>query len=289
MNEIILKDDIKIEDLIYEVRGKKVMLDSDLAMLFGYQTKDLNRNVKNNINRFPSNYCFKLTEEEYDSLRCNFFTLKNGRGEHRKYLPYAFTEYGITMLAGILKSDLAVKMSLQIVNVFITMKNYLNTNFIEQKYINKLVLEHDSKIDLILDKLNTREENNHIFYEGQIYDAYSLLMDILSKAKKEIIIIDNYAGRKLFDIIKDIKVNIKVYTQNIDDIAKEKYELQYDNLTIINTDIFHDRFIMIDKKVLYHCGASFKDLGKKCFCISVIEDKQIIKDLIIRLGGIVDE
>ena len=289
MNEIILKDDIKIEDLIYEVRGKKVMLDSDLAMLFGYQTKDLNRNVKNNINRFPSNYCFKLTEEEYDSLRCNFFTLKNGRGEHRKYLPYAFTEYGITMLAGILKSDLAVKMSLQIVNVFITMKNYLNTNFIEQKYINKLVLEHDSKIDLILDKLNTREENNHIFYEGQIYDAYSLLMDILSKAKKEIIIIDNYAGRKLFDIIKDIKVNIKVYTQNIDDIAKEKYELQYNNLTIINTDIFHDRFIMIDKNVLYHCGASFKDLGKKCFCISVIEDKQIIKDLIIRLGGIVDE
>ena len=114
-------------------------------------------------------------------------------------------------------------------------------------------------------------------------------MDILSKAKKEIIIIDNYAGRKLFDIIKDIKVNIKVYTQNIDDIAKEKYELQYNNLTIITTDIFHDRFIMIDKKVLYHCGASFKDLGKKCFCISVIEDKQIIKDLIIRLGGIVDE
>ena len=289
MNEIIVKDDIKIENLIYEVRGKQVMLDSDLAFLFNYSTKDLNRNVKNNINRFPSNYCFKLTEEEYDSLRCNFFTLKNGRGEHRKYLPYAFTEYGITMLAGILKSDLAVKMSLQIVNVFITMKNYLNTNFIEQKYINKLVLEHDSKIDLILDKLNTREENNHIFYEGQIYDAYSLLMDILSKAKKEIIIIDNYAGRKLFDIIKDIKVNIKVYTQNIDDIAKEKYELQYNNLTIINTDIFHDRFIMIDKKILYHCGASFKDLGKKCFCISVIEDKQIIKDLIIRLGGIVDE
>ena len=193
------------------------------------------------------------------------------------------------MLAGILKSDLAVKMSLQIVNVFITMKNYLNTNFIEQKYINKLVLEHDSKIDLILDKLNTREGNNHIFFDNQIYDAYSLLMDILSKAKKEIVIIDNYAGKKLFDIIKDIKVNIKVYTQNIDDIAKEKYELQYNNLTIINTDIFHDRFIMIDKKVLYHCGASFKDLGKKCFCISVIEDKQIIKNLIIRLGGIVDE
>lgn len=116
MNEIILKDDIKIEDLIYEVRGKKVMLDSDLAFLFNYSTKDLNRNVKNNINRFPSNYFFKLTEEEYDSLRCNFFTSKrlNNHGG-RRYLPYVFTEYGITMLAGILKSDLAVKMSLQIV------------------------------------------------------------------------------------------------------------------------------------------------------------------------------
>lgn len=114
-------------------------------------------------------------------------------------------------------------------------------------------------------------------------------MDILSKAKKEITIIDNHAGKKLFDIIKDIKVKIRVYTQNIDNIAKEKYELQYDNLTIITTDIFHDRFIMIDKKILYHCGVSFKDLGKKCFCMSVIEDKQIIKKLIIRLGGIVDE
>ena len=118
--------------------------------------------------------------------------------------------------------------------------------------------------------------------------CYGIIQEF-EKAKNEIIIIDNYAGRKLFDIIKDIKVNIKVYTQNIDDIAKEKYELQYNNLTIITTDIFHDRFIMIDKKILYHCGASFKDLGKKCFCISVIKDEQIIKDLIIRLGGIVDE
>ena len=114
-------------------------------------------------------------------------------------------------------------------------------------------------------------------------------MNILGKAKKEIIIIDNYAGKELFDIIKDIKVNIKVYTENIDNIAKKKYEQQYSNLTIINTNIFHDRFILIDNKILYHSGASFKDLGKKCFCITKMEDKQIIKDLIIRLGGIVDE
>ena len=201
-------------------------------------------------------------------------------------MPRVFTEHGITMLAGILKSELAVKMSLRIVDTFIAMRKYLK----EINYDNRIsnietkIIEHDNKIDLILDKLSTKEENNHIFYEGQIYDAYSLLMNILGKAKKEIIIIDNYAGKELFDIIKDIKINIKVYTENIDNIAKKKYEQQYSNLTIINTNIFHDRFILIDNKILYHSGASFKDLGKKCFCITKMEDKQIIKDLINRLG-----
>ena len=198
------------------------------------------------------------------------------------------------MLATILKTDVAEEVSIRIMDAFVAMRKYLGINNYNDRISNLEIkyISLDNNVRLIqksLDKLGSKEENNHIFFDNQIYDAYSLLMDILSKAKKEIIIIDNYAGKKLFDIIKDIKVNIKVYTQNIDDIAKEKYELQYDNLTIINTDIFHDRFIMIDKKVLYHCGASFKDLGKKCFCISVIEDKQIIKDLIIRLGGIVDE
>ena len=192
------------------------------------------------------------------------------------------------MLATILKTDVAEEVSIRIMDAFVAMRKYLGINSYNDRISNLEIkyISLDNNVRLIqksLDKLGSKEENNHIFFDNQIYDAYSLLMDILSKAKKEIVIIDNYAGKKLFDIIKDIKVNIKVYTQNIDDIAKEKYELQYNNLTIITTDIFHDRFIMIDKKVLYHCGASFKDLGKKCFCISVIEDKQIIKDLIIRL------
>ena len=172
-------------------------------------------------------------------------------------------------------------------DAFVAMKSIIHSSLIEQNYINNLVFEHDKDIKILketLDKLSTKEENNHIFYEGQIYDAYSLLMNILGKAKKEIIIIDNYAGKELFDIIKDIKVNIRVYTENIDNIAKKKYEQQYSNLTIINTNIFHDRFILIDNKILYHSGASFKDLGKKCFCITKMEDKQIIKDLINRLG-----
>ena len=287
MNKIVVSDNIKIENMIYEIRGKKVMLDSDLAMLFGYETKQLNRQVLRNINRFPENYCFQITDTEYISLRCQNGTLKNGRGEHRKYLPYVFTEYGITMLAGILKSELAIKMSLRIVDIFITMKNYINTSLIEQKYFNELTIKNTEDIKLLqesFDKLNIKESNNHIFYEGQIYDAYSLLIDILSKARKKIIIIDNYAGKKLFDIIKNINVKVKIYTENIDNISKEKYEKQYNNLEIINTNIFHDRFIIIDNKVLYHSGASFKDLGKKCFAITKMEDNNILKELLNKIS-----
>ena len=287
MNKIVVSDNIKIENMIYEIRGKNVMLDSDLAMLFGYETKQLNRQVLRNINRFPENYCFQITDTEYISLRCQNGTLKNGRGEHRKYLPYVFTEYGITMLAGILKSELAIKMSLRIVDIFITMKNYINTSLIEQKYFNELTIKNTEDIKLLqesFDKLNTKESNNHIFYEGQIYDSYSLLIDILSRAKKEIIIIDNYAGKKLFDIIKNINVKVKIYTENIDNISKEKYEKQYNNLEIINTNIFHDRFIIIDNKVLYHSGASFKDLGKKCFAITKMEDNNILKELLNKIS-----
>jgi len=287
MNKIVVSDNIKIENMIYEIRGKNVMLDSDLAMLFGYETKQLNRQVLRNINRFPENYCFQITDTEYISLRCQNGTLKNGRGEHQKYLPYVFTEYGITMLAGILKSELAIKMSLRIVDIFITMKNYINTSLIEQKYFNELTIKNTEDIKLLqesFDKLNTKESNNHIFYEGQIYDAYSLLIDILSKVKKEIIIIDNYAGKKLFDIIKNINVKVKIYTENIDNISKEKYEKQYNNLEIINTNIFHDRFIIIDNKVLYHSGASFKDLGKKCFAITKMEDNNILKELLNKIS-----
>ncbi len=200
-------------------------------------------------------------------------------------MPYVFTKYGITMLASILKSETAIKMSLRIVDIFITMKRYINTSLIEQKYFNELTIKNTEDIKLLQDsfnKLNSKEKDNHIFYNGQIYDAYSLLVDILSKAEKEIIIIDNYAGKKLFDIIKNVNIKIKVYTENIDNISKEKYEIQYHNLEIIYTNIFHDRFIIIDNKHLYHSRASFKDLGKKCFVITKIEDDNI-KELLNKI------
>ena len=286
MNNVIVKNDVKIENMIYEIRGKQVMLDSDLAKLYNVETKRINEAVKNNIEKFPERYCFKLTDDESNNFLVEIFDQKIEKRGGKYKNPRVFTEQGIYMLATILKSKLATSMTMAIMDTFVAMKKYINYNLIEQKYINKLVLEHDSKIDLILNKLSTEEENNHIFYEGQIYDAYDLLIKTLSKIKKEIIIIDNYAGRELFNIIKDIKVNIKVYTENIDNTAKEKYEKQYSNLSIFTTDIFHDRFIVIDNKILYHSGASFKDLGKKCFAITKIEDTKIIKDLLERLKTI---
>ena len=296
MNEIIVKDNIKIENLIYEIRGKQVMLDSDLAMLYGCKngTKSLNLAVKRHINRFPERFMFQLTKEEYSSIysRFQFETLnKNNQkqGLNIKYLPYVFTEQGVAMLSAILKTDVAEEISIKIMDAFVAMKNIINTSLIEQKYINSLVLEHDNEIRLLqesFNKLSTKEKINHIFYNGQIYDAYSLLIDILNKAKKEIIIIDNYAGKELFDIIKDIKVNIKIYTKNIDEVSKKKYMQEYSNIEIITTDIFHDRFIILDNKELYNLGSSLKDIGKKCTSINRIEDSTILKELISRLTKI---
>ena len=296
MNKIIVKDNIKIENLIYEIRGKQVMLDSDLAMLYGCKngTKSLNLAVKRHINRFPERFMFQLTKEEYSSFysRFQFETLnKNNQkqGLNIKYLPYVFTEQGVAMLSAILKTDVAEEISIKIMDAFVAMKNIINTSLIEQKYINSLVLEHDNEIRLLqesFNKLSTKEKINHIFYNGQIYDAYSLLIDILNKAKKEIIIIDNYAGKELFDITKDIKVNIKIYTKNIDEISKKKYMQEYSNIEIITTDIFHDRFIILDNKELYNLGSSLKDIGKKCTSINRIEDSTILKELISRLNKI---
>ena len=284
MNSIVVSDNIKIENMIYEIRGKQVMLDSDLADLYGCKngTKEINQAVKNNIEKFPERYCFRITEKEYSSLKSKILTSKGGSRKGHT----VFTEQGVYMLATILKGKLATSITIAIMDAFVAMKSIINTSLIEQKYINSLVLEHDNEIKILqesFDKLNTKENNNHIFYEGQIYDAYSLLIDILSKAKKEIIIIDNYAGKKLFDIIKDINIKVKIYTENIDNISKEKYEKQYNNLEIINTNIFHDRFIIIDNKLLYHSGASFKDLGKKCFAITKMEDNNILKELLNKL------
>ena len=277
----------EIKNLIYTIRGKQVMLDSDVAQLFNYETKDLNRNVRNNIKRFPEYYCFQLTEEEYKSLRCKNFTLnKNGRGQHRKYIPYAFTEYGITMLAGLLKSEVAVNVSIKIVNTFIEMRKFLSSNgqlFERLTNVEYKLLEHDKKFDKVFDQLQ-HEENikQKIFFEGQIYDAYSLIIDIIKKANKKILIIDNYIDDSILKMLTKKKNNVEVVIltsdkSNIQQIDIQKFNKEYPILKVAKTNKFHDRFIVIDKKEMYHLGASIKDLGKKCFGINKIEGLDIIE------------
>lgn len=292
MNDIIVKDDIKIEDLIYEIRGKQVMLDSDLAKLYNCKngTKEINQAVKRNMDRFPEDFYFQLTKEEYNNiLRSQNVTLELEQGKYSKYLPYVFTEQGVAMLSSVIKNSTASIVSINIMRAFIVMRKYINTNLLEQRYINNLVFSLDERVSILettFDKLSTKEKVNHIFFDGEIYDAYSVLIKILSKAKKEIIIIDNYAGKELFDITRNIKINIKIYTKNIDSIAKKKYEEEYNNLTIINTDIFHDRFIILDNNTLYNLGSSLKDIGKKCTSINKIDDTNIIKNLLDRINNI---
>ncbi len=290
---LIIKDDIsneEIKNLIYTIRGKQVMLYSDVARLFNYATKDLNRNVKNNIERFPEYYCFQLTEEEYKSLRCKIFTLnENGRGQHRKYLPYVFTEYGITMLAGLLKSDIAVNVSIKIVNTFIEMRKFLIQNgqiFERLTNIEYKLLEHDKKFNEVFNQLQVEENiKQKIFFEGQIYDAYSLIIDIIKKANKKILIIDNYIDDSVLKMLtkKNNNVEVVILTSdksNIQQIDIQKFNKEYPILKVAKTNKFHDRFIIIDNEEMYHLGASIKDLGKKCFGINKIEDVEIIEKIL---------
>ena len=269
--------------MIYEIRGKQVMLDSDLARLYECTngTKDVNKAVNRNIERFPSDFYFQLTPEEYQNLKFqNGTSSLNTHGGIRK-LPYVFTEQGIAMLASVLKTSIASDVSIKIMRAFVAMKQYISASLIEQKFINSLVLEHEERLKLVEATFsNFKEKNNHLFFKGQIYDAYSLLIKILSSSKEEIIIIDNYIDKNLLDILSKTKNKIKIITNKYNNHDYQKYKTQYNNIELIINNTFHDRFIIIDRKTLYHCGASFKDLGKQCFEISKIEENEIIEKLI---------
>ena len=288
-----LKEELNIENMIYEIRGKQVMLDSDLAKLYQCKngTKEINQAVKNNPDKFPERYSFQLSDNEYNNLRSNFLTssLESGYGG-RRYNPRVFTEQGIAMLSTILKSKVAVETSIRIMDTFVKMRKIISSSLIEKKYINELVIKDNERINLLeesFSKLEEKEKINHIFYEGQIYDAYSLLIDIFKGAKEEIIIIDNYADKSILDMITNLNVKVTIVTRKFNllkDIDIKKYNKQYHNLKVIYSDKFHDRFIILDKKVLYHSGASYKDLGNKCFAITKIKDKEYLETIIKNIG-----
>ena len=221
----MLEEKIDIKKLIYEIRGKQVMLDSDLAKLYQCKngTKEINQAVKNNLKKFPDRYAFRISECEWHTLKSKILTSKGGSRKGHT----AFTEQGVAMLATILKSKIAIQVSISIMDAFVEMR----------KYINSLVLEHDEDIKLLKETFDSfKEKTNHIFFEGQLYDAYSLLLDILNKAKEEIIIIDNYAGKELLDILKSINKQIIIVSKNIDETLKKKYEsnIQILHLIIMN-------------------------------------------------------
>ena len=200
-----------------------------------------------------------------------------------------FTEQGIAMLSTILKSKVAVETSIRIMDAFVKMRKYISANLIEQDNMKNMLIKHDNEIKLLQEsfsKLEEKEKINHIFYDGQIYDAYSLLIDIFKEAEKEIIIIDNYADKSILDMITNLNVKVIIVTKKFNllkDIDIKKYNKQYHNLKVIYSDKFHDRFIILDKKVLYHSGASYKDLGNKCFAINKIEDNEYLKNILKKI------
>ena len=292
-NKLSIQNELAIEDiknLIYTIRGKQVMMDSDVADIYHCETKYINRVVKRNIERFPEEFCFQLNENEFEVLRCQFVTLnENGRGQHRKYLPYVFTEQGIAMLSALLKSDVAVSVSVNIMKAFIEMRKFLMLNgqvFERLTSVEHKLLEHDKKFDEVFNQLQLEENiKQRIFFDGQIYDAYSIIADIIKKANKKILIIDNYVDDSILKMLTKKKNNVEVVIltsnkSNIQNIDIQKFNKEYPILKIAKTNKFHDRFIVLDNKEMYHLGASIKDLGKKCFGINKIEDIEIIKKII---------
>ena len=288
-----LKEDLNIENMIYEIRVKQVMLDSDLARLYQCKngTKSINLAVNRNVKKFPNDFYFQLTNNETENLRFHFETSSSTTNYGgKRYNPYAFTEQGVAMLATVLHTPVAAEVSVNIMRSFVKMRKYISVNLIEQDNMKNMLIKHDNEIKLLQEsfsKLEEKEKINHIFYEGQIYDAYSLLIDIFKEAGKEIIIIDNYADKSILDMITNLNVRVTIVTRKFNllkDIDIKKYNRQYHNLKVIYNDKFHDRFIILDKKVLYHSGASYKDLGNKCFAITKIKDKEYLETIIKNIG-----
>ena len=297
MDELAIKEDeIVIENLIYEIRGVQVMLDSDLAMLYECVngTKTINQAVSRHLGRFPIDFYFQLSLEEYHSLRSQLGTLKNGRGRHSKYLPYVFTEQGVAMLATVLKTKVASQVSVAIMRAFVAMRHYIGNTEYRISNIESKIIEHDRNIKLLqesFDKFEEKKKVNEIYFNGQIFDAYSKIYDILSDASNRVIVIDSYADITILDIVKRLKVDVALITKYNNLLTKQdiiKYNKQYHNLNVFYTNDFHDRYFIVDNDV-YHCGASVNRIGYKTFSITLISDRDVCKLLIKKVNKIMKE
>lgn len=282
MNEIMEKD-VNNENMIYEINGDEVMLDSDLAELYHVETKRINEAVSRNKEKFPNRISWITNENEVNNLWSQNATA-NISSKSRSN-PRVFTEQGVYMLATVLKSKVATDVSIRIMDTFVKMRHFINYNneLLPRKFmlLEEKVDNNTKRIDELFDTFNPKDvTNNSIFFENDIYDAYSVIMDIFNYSKEEIIIIDNYASKELLDILRNIDRKIVIVSKNIDEVLKKKYESQYKNVSFINNDSFHDRFIIIDRRKLYLCGASLKDIGKKCFGIHENNDNEYLEKIL---------
>lgn len=305
MNELIKAD--AISGKIYLVRGLQVMLDSDLATLYGVETKVFNQAVKRNSERFPNEFRFQLDEAEYvnlrsqnatsslrsqsvtlkgpEGLRSQNATLESGRGKHRKYLPYVFTEQGVAMLSAVLRSETAVAISIQIMQAFVAMRHFVQENALLFREINQiktdqvmLRIETDRKFEQVFNALEAGNEppKQGVFFDGQIFDAYAFVSKLVRKAKISIELVDNYVDDSVLTLLSKRKkgVSARIYAKGISkqlQLDLEKHNAQYPPVNIVLFGDAHDRFLILDEKEVYHLGASLKDLGKKWFAFSKIE------------------
>lgn len=279
---IYTEEDFK--NKIYTIRGVQVMLDSDLADFYMIETKNLNKAVKRNIGRFPIDFMFQLLDQELKELNLRFqigtSSLKHGG---RRFLPYVFTEQGVAMLSAILKSNIAIEISVKIMQAFVSMRRFIVSSAQVFNRLDSLEIkqiETDKKIDSVLRAFESKEvfPKQGIFYEGKIFDAYKLVADIFRSAKKSILIIDNYIDDTILVLLtkrkKDVKATIltkQISKQLMLDV--QKHNQQYPRIEIKEFNNSHDRFIIIDRKIVYHFGASLKDLGKKWFAFSKMDIK----------------
>lgn len=289
--QISILEENSIRSKIHVIRNQQVMLDRDLAELYLVETKALNQAVKRNIERFPETFMFQLNNTEFENWRSHFVTSNSDKMGLRRP-PYAFTEQGVAMLSAVLKSDTAVKVSIQIMNAFVSMRHFLQNNaeiFVELKTMRQHQIdtdihlnETDKKVDelfSLMDKYNIKETQG-IFFQGQIFDAYAKFESFLSDAKKEIILIDNYVDLSILQRLAKKKkgINVTIYTAPKTKLTAQDvqtFNAQYPTLTLNHTTKTHDRFLIIDNSTIYHIGASLKDLGKKCFGFSILDSSFI--------------
>ncbi len=287
-----------IENIIFTLRGEQVMIDFHLADLYGVETKRLNEQVKRNPLRFPKTFMFQITTEEWESLRSQFATAEQNSllqsqfaTAKRRTLPYVFTEQGVAMLSAVLNSDLAIEASIKIMQAFINMRKFLLQNATVFQRLNQLELKQlqtDEKIERVFKALEAGQPqpNKGIYFDGQIFDAYSFISELIKKAEKEIILIDNYVDESVLTLLskRGKNVNAIIYTKEISKTVKldlQKHNAQYPPILVKSFALSHDRFLIIDKMELYHIGASLKDLGKKWFAFSRMDSltKQVLFEL----------